>query len=109
MNEYTPDAWVLIEVKDPHTGLLLRKVLAGWVGGYLNDDSWRLSSGVTKIVHSDNGYTIHNESGSIYHVGIHNERFTNLTASIYEQLQEGQSVKQILIEDAKEYVDNGSS
>ncbi len=98
MNEYTPDAWVLIEVKDPHTGLPFRKILAGWVGGYLNGDSWRLSSDVTKIVHSDNGYAIHNESGSIYHVGIHNERFTNLTASIYKQLQEGQSVKQIPID-----------
>ena len=30
MSEYTPDAWVLIELKDPDTGVPYRKVLAGW-------------------------------------------------------------------------------
>jgi hypothetical protein len=100
MSEYTPDAWVLIELKDPDTRLPFRKVLAGWIGGYLHGDSWRLSSGVTKIVPNNNGYAIHNESGSIYHVGTPNERFTSLTWSIYQKICERDpqmSVKQIPI------------
>lgn len=103
MSEYTPDAWVLIELKDPDTGLPFRKVLAGWIGGYLHSDSWRLSSGVTKIEQRDWGYAIHNESGSIYHVSRHNERFTNLTGSIYQQICERDpqmSVRQIPIDAA---------
>ena len=103
MSEYTPDAWVLIELKDPDTGVPYRKVLAGWHGGYLGDDSWRLSSGVTKIERLDWGYAIHNESGSIYRVSRHNERFTNLMASIYEKIRKRDpqmSVRQIPIASA---------
>lgn len=64
-NKYTPDRWIVIEIKqegkEPR-----RKILGAWYGGYLNGDSWRLSSGVTKVIEHDKYYEVHNESGSVY-------------------------------------------
>ena len=80
MSEYYPDNWVLVEfIKD---NIATRKVLAGWHGGYLGSDEWRLSSGVTKIVETETGYEIHNESGSIYYCNKRNMRLSGVTGPI---------------------------
>ena len=64
-NQYQPDLWVVVEIKqegkDPW-----HRILGSWYGGYLNGDSWRLSSGITRVVEHDRYYQVHNESGSIY-------------------------------------------
>ena len=82
MSNYTPDLWVIVEmVTDKNT---IYKVLGSWYGGYLGSDSWRLSSGVTKVIEHDNHYEVHNHSGSIYtcHKGV--EGISTYTTSIYE-------------------------
>ena len=67
MSDYRPDKWVIIEIlnggDDP-----LYKVFGSWLGGYLGSDSWRSSSGITKIdtPDEDGWMQIHNLSGSIY-------------------------------------------
>jgi hypothetical protein len=60
---YFPDNWVVIKIKgdDPHY-----RVLAGWSGGYLNGDSWRMNSGITKVELKDDQYIFHGSSGSQY-------------------------------------------
>ena len=63
-SQHFPDRWIIIEVK--HSEGIIKKILSGWYGGYLNSDSWRLSSGITKIIEHEKQYEIHNESGSIY-------------------------------------------
>lgn len=72
MNTYTPDSWapVLIESKEHGS---VYKILAGWYGGYLGSDSWKLSSGVEKIIVSEDGtaLTMPQSSGSTYIVGMH--------------------------------------
>ena len=60
MNEYTPSNWVI--VKTPHC----HKVLAGWRGGYLDGDDWRMNSGITKIDFDDEHYYFYGETGSCY-------------------------------------------
>lgn len=60
---YNPDKWVIVGIEGNY------KVLGGWSGGYLDGDSWRLSSGLVKIEEdSENSdyYLMHNHSGSIY-------------------------------------------
>jgi hypothetical protein len=63
---YEPDNWVVIKVKgkDPHY-----RVLAGWSGGYLDGDSWRMNSGITKIEEDDKAYYFSGSSGSTYRCG----------------------------------------
>jgi hypothetical protein len=83
MSEYTPDAWVIVEMTNKNDKT--RKILAGWYGGYIGADEWRLSSGITEIVDKGEHYEIHNESGSVYTCRKAAERFTALTMNLYSR------------------------
>lgn len=63
-NEYRPDNWVVIRISKENK--TIDKILSGWAGSYLYGESWRLSSGVTKILDKDDHFEIHNQSGSVY-------------------------------------------
>ena len=77
--EYSPDVWVILEAGNT------RKVLGGWYGGFANSNSWRLSSGITRIVEHNDYYEIHNESGSIYKCHKDYERTSVLTESLFQK------------------------
>lgn len=64
MREYTPDSWVMLQIKS--NGQTVYKVLAGWGGSYLYGASWKLNSGVTKIEEDGQCYLFHGSSGSVY-------------------------------------------
>jgi hypothetical protein len=85
MSEYTPDAWVIVEMS--HKGQKVKKVLAGWYGGYLGADTWRLSSGIILEVDNLDYYDFHNESGSVYHCHKKSQRFTGLMSNMYANWQ----------------------
>ena len=61
---YRPNRWMLVEINDLHNPFY--KVFGTWSGGYLDGDSWRLNSGIDKIVYHDDDYEFQGESGSIY-------------------------------------------
>lgn len=86
MSEYTPDRWVIVEIE---TGTeKLKKALSGWYGGYLNGESWHLSSVITEMTKTDTGYTLTTESGS--HYTLHNDAYglSGYTAAILSSLLE---------------------
>ena len=85
-NQYTPDQWIVVELTQGDT--TVRKVLAGWWGGYLNGDSWRLSSGITDIEIDGDYYKIHNESGSVYTGHKNNYGVTGLSGGVLANWQE---------------------
>jgi hypothetical protein len=87
MSVYTPDLWVIVEVKYNDDTEVTRKVLASWYGGYGGSDSWRLSSGITEIVDCDTYYEIHNESGSVYKCAKNAQSMSGYTASVYANLR----------------------
>jgi hypothetical protein len=98
MSTYTPDAWVILEINSVEHGKC-RKILAGWFGGYLSGDSWKLSSG-NLPEHIEDGYIIFpQESGSVYCCHINSERLSNITASQLaywrKNLPEGASINLI--------------
>lgn len=64
MSTYTPDRWVVLEFVTPKE--TLRKVFAGWYGGYLGGDSWQLNSGIVKIREQDDVFEFDGYSGSTY-------------------------------------------
>lgn len=82
----TPDKWVVVEV---HTkdGEILYKVLASWYGGYAGSDEWRFSSGITKVVHHDKHYDIHNHSGSVYTCYKNSRGMSSFTADVFHNLK----------------------
>ena len=85
MNNYFPDNWVVIKIKgdDPHY-----RVLAGWSGGYLDGDSWRMNSGITKVEETDDHFLFYGSSGSCYtcHRESYGLRMNN--AGVFNQLEQ---------------------
>lgn len=83
---YTPDKWVILEINNK--GDKVRKVLAGFQGGYLDGDAWRLSSGTVETEEDGDYFLFHQHSGSTYKCHKQMEAFTVLTASMHKSWQE---------------------
>jgi len=84
----TPDSWVIIEVN--HEGEQFQKILSGWSGGYLDGDSWRMSSPIKEInikVNQD-FFTVDTDSGSRYTLFKSRQGLRMSNAGIYNQLKE---------------------
>lgn len=64
MNEYKPDRWVVLEVNNGKESI--NKVFAGWYGGYLAGDEWKLNSGNVKEEEFDDRWEFTGYSGSVY-------------------------------------------
>ncbi len=83
---YKPDNWVILKMTTKEYGTYY-KVLAGWSGGYLYSDLWRMNSGIKKIEETEYTYKIFGESASVYECGKGSERMSMMTGQIYGQLQ----------------------
>ena len=97
MSYYTPDNWVVIKLddgKDPHY-----RVLAGWSGGYLTGDSWRMNSGITKVIEEDDHWLFIGSSGSTYacHKDMYCLRMNN--AYVWNSLQKNHADKVELMDE----------
>ena len=60
----TPDSWVVLKITTETE--VIYKVLAGWSGGYLTGDSWRLNSGITLAFVREDSVDFYGNSGSLY-------------------------------------------
>ena len=83
-----PDAWVIIEVN--HNGEQFSKILAGWSGGYLYGDSWRMSSPIKEMnIDVEKDYiTVKTDSGSVYNLHKDYQGLRMSNAGIWNQLKE---------------------
>lgn len=77
-----PDSWVLLDL-----GNGLVKVLAGWSGGYLDGDSWKINSGITKVDEHKDHYLIMGVSESIYKCRKGSYGLRMSIAMIYNQIK----------------------
>jgi len=84
----TPDSWVIIEIN--HEGKQFQKILSGWSGGYLDGNSWRLSSPIREInIDINKDYiTVDTDSGSQYTLYKSYQGLRMSNAGIYNQLKE---------------------
>jgi hypothetical protein len=65
-NTYYPDKWVVIKLSGGEVDGTPYKVFGCWYGGYMGSDSWKVNSGITKVVFEDGIYTFDGVSGSSY-------------------------------------------
>jgi hypothetical protein len=86
MSEYRPDNWVVLKIT--YKTETVYKVLAGWSGGYLDGDSWRMNSGITKVEKGSTTWKFYGSSGSCYECGMHNYGLRMNNAGIYSQLKD---------------------
>ena len=97
MSEYCPDNWVVIflDGDGPHY-----RILAGWSGGYLSGDSWRMNSGIVRVEETETSYDFYGSSGSCYSCGKNSYGLRMNNAYIWSQLEEKYGDKvQMLDED----------
>jgi len=64
MSVNVPDRWVVLEINNGKE--VVNKVFAGWYGGYLDGDSWKLNSGNTNEEEFDDRWEFTGYSGSTY-------------------------------------------
>lgn len=106
VREYNPDVWTIVEISGSDVEDTYYRVLAGWYGGYTRGDSWKMNSGITKIVEHTHFFEVHGSSGSIYNLTKGSERFSNYTHSVYsgyaEQNTEALSINVVDMSDVLE-------
>lgn len=82
MSSYTPDRWVMLEITGKGSEPI-RKIFAGWYGGFTGGDSWKLNSGVTNIRVDDSGhYEFDGQSGSTYHCHVNTHGMSGYMFSV---------------------------
>ncbi len=99
---YTPDKWICLKITYKDSGEILYKILAGFYGNYLYGDSWRINSGIKKIVEHDNYYEVIGNSGSNYTCHKNARGLTSLTANMFASFKEIEAyiVEEVEIENA---------
>jgi len=80
-----PDNWVVLEIMND-TKTPLYKVLAGWSGGYLDGDNWKLNSGIVKVRELADSWVFVGYSGSEYVCDKEQYKLRMNNAGIYKQL-----------------------
>ena len=79
---YTPDRWVVVNIETPTE--TIPKVFAGWYGGFAQGESWKLSSGIVKIVEYTDRFEFTNFSGSVYICYKNRQGMSGYMSSLYE-------------------------
>ena len=88
MSEYTPDNWVILKIKEGKYDKGFYKVLAGWSGGYLDGDSWRMNSGIAEVKQDGDYYEFYGYSGSCYRCHKNTYRLTMANGGVYNSIKE---------------------
>ena len=87
---YTPDSWIVMKITLFNEGDdVIYKVLGGWTGGYLDGDSWRINSGITRVDNDDNYYYFYGHTGSCYKCHKQQEGLRASTSGVWKEFQEG--------------------
>ena len=83
---YTPDYWVKLKIS--RTGLTpVFRILAGWVGGWANSDSWQLNSGIVAVHETEYLYCFVGETGNEYICHKDSQRMSAYLSGILEVLK----------------------
>lgn len=98
---YYPDNWVIVKITRPEG--VVYKVLAGWSGGYLEGDSWRMNSGIVRANQEGDYIIFDGHSGSQYKCYKDAQRLSMATAGIYETLVAQAKEQNITVEMVDEF------
>ena len=101
MSIYNPDVWEVLELSISEDEAV-RKVFAGWYGGWAGSDSWKLSSMINKVTETETHYEFLCESGSTYKCNKGSQKMSGYMCSIYsgwiEEAKKEGAMKIIVVE-----------
>ena len=66
MSDYYPDRWAIVHITS-HDNPPIDKVVGSFYGNFTGGDSWRMNSGIEKVIDTENVYEVHGYSGSVYY------------------------------------------
>uniref|UniRef100_A0A2A3K0S1 Uncharacterized protein n=1 Tax=Alloyangia mangrovi TaxID=1779329 RepID=A0A2A3K0S1_9RHOB len=108
---YQPDAWVVLRLvvrygsSAPSNEL---RVLAGWRGGFLTADCWRMNSGIDGVAFVDGSYLITSKSGSVYRCGLDDYGVSPIMVDGLHTIQSQPQVLSADIVDDRDWADPGA-
>lgn len=85
---YFPDSWVVLKIKQGKLDSGIYKVLGGWSGGYTQGDSWRMNSGISKVTEDGDYWKFWGYSGSCYVCHKDSYKLTMANSVMYNKLME---------------------
>jgi hypothetical protein len=91
-----PDKWVVVKIGEGED--MIYKVFASWYGGYLDGDSWKMNSGITKIEETEKSFLFHGSSGSIYECNKNSYGVNSYTGGVLNNIIEAGNKNGFLIE-----------
>lgn len=91
---YNPDRWVILKIKGKSETLF--KVLAGWSGSYIEGQSWKINSGITKVSQEGDYYLFEGHSGSVYKCHKNSYGTNMISAGILSELLSDPKTKDIV-------------
>ena len=59
-----PEHWIVVRIENDNDAYY--KIFAGWRGGYLDGDSWKMNSGISEVEEDEDFYYFYGASGSCY-------------------------------------------
>jgi hypothetical protein len=95
--DYCPDKWVILRMTNKKE--IVYKVLAGWSGGYLYGQSWKLNSGITKIEDEVTYYLFHGYTTSVYKCFKTSYGLNSITIGVLESfMKQAEGIEGVKIE-----------
>ena len=97
---YTPDRWQIAQViPTDNPDNTIERVFAGWHGGYMDSDEWKMSSQIQSVVEHKDRYEFQNESGSTYVCYKNRVGMTSLMGSVLLSFNSSDQLKVNIIDE----------
>lgn len=84
--EYRPDSWQIVKVTAKEGGKVHYRVMCTWDGGYIQGESWKLSSGILSIKDNGRYWEVENASGSVYFLLKTGRRWSGYGFNVFDSL-----------------------
>lgn len=97
---YYPDGWSIIKLNDNDY-----RVYAGFRGGYIESDKWRVNSGITRAGLTKEGYIVEGDSGTAYKLDLDlHDNFTMYLAGTLQDICRVNNATVLSEEEAMDYL-----
>lgn len=98
INDYYPDAWVILEIHSHDEKKSARKILSTYNDEFGVPERWTLNSGIVEAKKSKNIWKFTGKSGSIYYCNVNKYDLNSLMKVVLNSWHENNKIKINVIE-----------
>ena len=93
INDYYPDAWVILEIRSLDQKKSVRKIFSSYNDEFSVPARWTLNSGIVKASKSQNIWKFTGNSGSTYYCDVNNYELNSLMKVVLRTWRENNNLK----------------